>query len=116
MSKLSLYNRIKVGRGHCTRDLKGPFYARPFINGEQFWKTLSAESYAEAREDADNLTAVLEARAEGPKGNTNQNVGIEDTHLSELGFGLTEQLLVHPIPICDCQSTGPSFRRLHSRM
>ncbi len=76
MSSLSLYRRIKEGeqwkyerieegRGHRTSDLKGPFYARPFVNGKQLWKTLSADTFSDAREEADNLTAALEAQAKG---------------------------------------------------
>src|SRR5260370_8292867 len=59
------YERIEEGRGHRTGDLSGPFYARPFFNGKQLWKTLSAETFAEARAEADNLTAALEARTKG---------------------------------------------------
>jgi integrase/recombinase XerD len=59
------YERIKEGRGHRTSDLKGPFYARPFVNGKQVWKTLSAETYAQAHEEADNLTAAFKAQAKG---------------------------------------------------
>jgi len=59
------YERIEEGRGHRTRDLSGAFYARPFFNGKQLWKTLSAETFAEARAEADNLTAALEARTKG---------------------------------------------------
>jgi len=59
------YERIEEGRGHRTSDLAGPFYARPFFNGKQLWKTLSAETFAGAREEADNLTVALEAQAKG---------------------------------------------------
>jgi integrase/recombinase XerD len=59
------YERIEEGRGHRTSDLKGPFYARPFLNGKQLWKTLSAETFAAAREEADNLNAALEAQGKG---------------------------------------------------
>ncbi len=59
------YERIAEGRGHRTSDLTGPFYARPFFNGKQLWKTLSAETFAEAREEADHLSSALSARANG---------------------------------------------------
>jgi integrase len=59
------YERIEEGRGHRTGDLKGPFYARPFFNGRQLWKALFAETFEDAREEADNLTAALEAQAKG---------------------------------------------------
>lgn len=44
------YHRIREGRGHRTSDLSGPFYARPFHNGRQYWKTLLAETFEEARD------------------------------------------------------------------
>jgi integrase len=76
MPTLSLYKRVKVGdrwkyqrilegRGHRTSDLTGPFYARPFFNGKQFWKTLSAETFEEAREEADHLDFAFAAQAKG---------------------------------------------------
>lgn len=76
MPSLSLYKRMKVGdrwkyeriaegRGHRNSDLKGPFYARPFFNGKQLWKTLSADTFAGAREEADHMTSALEAQAKG---------------------------------------------------
>jgi integrase/recombinase XerD len=76
MPTLSLYKRIKTGerwkyerilegRGHRTSDLAGPFYARPFHNGQQFWKTLSAETFAEARDEAGHLNSAFAAQAKG---------------------------------------------------
>jgi len=76
MPTLSLYKRVKVGerwkyqrihegRGHRTSDLAGPFYARPFHNGRQYWKTLLAETFEEAREEADHLHSAFEATAKG---------------------------------------------------
>jgi integrase/recombinase XerD len=59
------YERIKEGRGHRNNDLSGPFYSRPVVNGRQLWKTLSAETYAEAREEASHLTYALQAQAKG---------------------------------------------------
>jgi hypothetical protein len=40
------YRRVKEGRGLKTGDLIGPFFARPFRNGKQFWKQLFAETLA----------------------------------------------------------------------
>ena len=76
MTTLSLYKRVKAGdrwkyqrilegRGHRTNDLTGPFYARPFFDGKQFWKTLSAETFAEARDEADHLGSAFAAKAKG---------------------------------------------------
>jgi hypothetical protein len=59
------YQRILEGRGHRTNDLTGPFYARPFFDGKQFWKTLSAETFAEARDEADHLGSAFAAKAKG---------------------------------------------------
>jgi len=59
------YERIAEGRGRRTGDLTGPFYARPFFKGKQLWKTLSAETFAEAREEADHLSVALAAQAKG---------------------------------------------------
>ena len=69
MATLSIYKRIKTGdrwkyqrilegRGHRTGDLTGPFYARPFFHGKQFWKTLLAQNFLDARREADHLSAV----------------------------------------------------------
>lgn len=59
------YRRIKEGRGVKTGDLAAPFYMRPFLNGEQSWKTLSASTFKEAKEEASHLIAALEAQAKG---------------------------------------------------
>src|SRR5271157_3932965 len=76
MTNLSLYKRVKAGdrwkyqrilegRGHRTNDLSGPFYARPFFDGKQYWKTLLAETFAEARDEADHLDSVFAEKAKG---------------------------------------------------
>lgn len=59
------YRRIKEGRGVRTGDLRAPFYARPFLDGKQVWKTLSAESFTEAKEEAEQFALALEAQAKG---------------------------------------------------
>jgi len=76
MTTLSLYKRVKEGdrwkyqrilegRGHRTNNLTGPFYARPFFDSKQFWKTLSAKTFAEARDEADHLGSAFAAKAKG---------------------------------------------------
>lgn len=59
------YRRIKEGRGLRTADLVSPFFVRPFINGKQLWKTLSATTFRDAKEEAGQLAATLEAQAKG---------------------------------------------------
>ena len=56
------YRRIKEGRGVKTGDQTGPFFTRPFVNGKQIWKTLAAQTFKEAKEEAgqvinENVTA-----------------------------------------------------------
>jgi integrase/recombinase XerD len=59
------YSRIKEGRGVRTGELAAPFYARPFIEGKQIWKTLSAQTFAGAKEEAERLAVALDAQARG---------------------------------------------------
>jgi len=59
------YRRIKEGRGLRTGDLAAPFFTRPFVNGKQIWKTLLATTFKEAKEEAEQLTAALDARSKG---------------------------------------------------
>jgi integrase/recombinase XerD len=59
------YRRIKEGRGVRTGDLQPPFYARPFLEGKQVWKTLWASSFTEAKQEAEQLAVALEAQARG---------------------------------------------------
>jgi integrase/recombinase XerD len=49
------YRRIKEGRGLKTGDVNGPFYARPSINGKQTWKPLFAETFAQAKKEANEI-------------------------------------------------------------
>jgi hypothetical protein len=55
MTTLSLYQRVKAadrwkyqrileGRGHRTDDVRGPFYARPFFDGKEFWKIVAVQA------------------------------------------------------------------------
>lgn len=59
------YRRIKEGRGVRTGELTAPFFIRPFVNGKQMWKTLTAQSFKEAKEEAGQLTAALDAQSKG---------------------------------------------------
>lgn len=59
------YRRVKEGRGIRTAELAGPFFARPFIGGKQVWKTLSAIAFKTAKEEAEELSAALDAQAKG---------------------------------------------------
>ena len=59
------YRRIKEGRGIRTGELVPPFFIRPSIDGKQVWKTLYAESFREAKEEAGHVIAALKAECEG---------------------------------------------------
>ena len=59
------YRRIKEGRGVKTGDQTGPFFTRPFVNGKQIWKTLAAQTFKEAKEEAGQLTAAIDAQSKG---------------------------------------------------
>ena len=48
-----------------TGDHSAPFFTRPFVNGKQIWKTLLAQSFKEAKEEANNLAVALHARSKG---------------------------------------------------
>lgn len=49
------YRRIREGRGLKTGDLAGPFFARPTIDGKQMWKSLFAETFAQAKKEVSHL-------------------------------------------------------------
>ncbi len=63
------YKRIsgkgKEGRGVKTGDIQGPFFVRPTIDGKQVWKILSAQTFADAKVEADQVALALEAQAKG---------------------------------------------------
>jgi integrase/recombinase XerD len=59
------YERVEEGRGKRTGDLQPPFYVRPRVNGKQTYQRLAAQSFADAREEADKLGDVLDAAAKG---------------------------------------------------
>ncbi|MGA7622461.1 MAG: site-specific integrase, partial [Candidatus Acidiferrales bacterium] len=57
--------RIKEGRGIRTSDLVGPFFIRPTINGVQERRALHSQTFAEAREEANEVEKQCEAQARG---------------------------------------------------
>jgi hypothetical protein len=59
------YKRVKEGRGVKTGDLGAPFFTRPSVHSKQLWKTLSATTFKQAKEEAAQLTAALDAQAKG---------------------------------------------------
>jgi integrase/recombinase XerD len=59
------YRRIEEGRGKRTGDRQPPFYVRPSVSGAQIWQRLKAETFAEARQEAEQFEAVLDAAAKG---------------------------------------------------
>jgi integrase/recombinase XerD len=88
------YRRIKEGRGVKTGDLTAPFFARPFVDGKQMWKSLAAQSFKEAKEEVGQLAFALEAQSIGltvaqaePIGNANRASirSAVDTYLEQKG-------------------------------
>jgi integrase len=59
------YERVEEGRGKRTGDLQPPFYVRPRVKGKQTYQRLAAQSFTDAREEADKLGDVFEAAAKG---------------------------------------------------
>src|ERR1700686_5471180 len=59
------YKRIKEARGVKTGEISAPFFVRPFVNGKQIWKKLSAETFKEAKEEAGQLALALDAQSKG---------------------------------------------------
>ena len=63
------YKRIsgkgKEGRGVKTETFQAPFFVRPTIDGKQVWKILSAQTFADAKVEADQVALALEAQAKG---------------------------------------------------
>ena len=74
---LTLYRRVKVtngkwraerireGRGIRTSTLVGPFFVRPFVNGIQKRHPLHSATFAEARQEADEIEKQHEAQSRG---------------------------------------------------
>lgn len=82
----SIYNRAKVGnawrferveegQGKRTAHLKPPFYARPWKDGKQRWHRLNAETFADAKKEAEKLDAALTADAMGLTVAEAENIG-----------------------------------------
>jgi integrase/recombinase XerD len=59
------YRRIKEGRGIKTSDLTGPFFTRPVVDRKQIWKSLASQTFKEAKEEAGQLTAAIDAQSKG---------------------------------------------------
>jgi integrase len=59
------YQRVAEGRGKRTGELQPPFYVRPTVSGEQIWQRLKAEAFADARQEAKQFDAVLDAASKG---------------------------------------------------
>src|SRR5207245_1423467 len=59
------YERVGEGRGKRTGDLQPPFYLRPTIAGGQKWQRLKAETFSDAKQEAEQFDAVFAAAAKG---------------------------------------------------
>jgi len=59
------YLRIKEGPGRRTGELRPPFYVRPTVSGTQKWQRLTSETFAEAKQEAEQFEAVLAAKSRG---------------------------------------------------
>ena len=57
--------KIREGRGIKTSLLTGPFFLRPFVNGVQKRHPLHSATFAEARQEADEIEKLYEAQAKG---------------------------------------------------
>jgi hypothetical protein len=57
--------RIREGRGIRTSPLVGPFFVRPFVNGIQKRHPLHSATFAEARQEADEIEKQHEAQSRG---------------------------------------------------
>jgi integrase/recombinase XerD len=57
--------KIEEGRGIRTRNIAGPFFVRPFINGTQERRTLHSETFSAAKLEAAELESLIMAQARG---------------------------------------------------
>jgi integrase len=57
--------KIREGRGIRTSTLAGPFFVRPFVNGIQKRHSLHSTTFADAREEADEIEKLSEAKSRG---------------------------------------------------
>jgi hypothetical protein len=69
------FDRVEEGQGKRTAHLKPPFYARPWKDGKQRWHRLKAETFAEAKKEAEKLDAALTADAMGLTVAEAENIG-----------------------------------------
>lgn len=53
------YRRVREGRGLKTGDLTAPFFTRRRVEGRQVWKTLYAETFAQAKKEVVQLSAAI---------------------------------------------------------
>ena len=59
------YETVEEGRGRKTGGLQPPFYVRFTATGKQNWKRLLAENFADAKQEAGQVDAVLVATSKG---------------------------------------------------
>lgn len=59
------YERIKVGRGHRTGELKPPFYLRVSVGAKQQWRSLDAQSWDAAEKEVQRIKDTRNAAAKG---------------------------------------------------
>jgi integrase len=60
------YQAVEEGRGKRTGDLEPPFYVRPTVSGgRRIWHKLGAKTFSEAKQEAEQFDAVLDAAARG---------------------------------------------------
>jgi integrase len=59
------YKRIREGRGQHTGDPRPPFYLHPTVNGKQNWTRLRAETFSDAKQEAEQFEVVLAAASKG---------------------------------------------------
>lgn len=69
------FERVEEGQGKRTSHLKPPFYARPWKDGKQRWHRLNAETFEQAKKEAEKLDAALTADAMGLTVAEAENIG-----------------------------------------
>jgi integrase len=74
-----VWKQKRVLRERRSGDLTGPFYARPFVNGRQQWKTLTAKTFTEAKAEAEQIAATpsLSEEVAGAPGRTPLQVAVD---------------------------------------
>ncbi len=56
--------RVEEGRGRKTGEIAPPFYVRPVVNGKQTWRTLDAQTFKAAKDEAAKVDAPAIADAD----------------------------------------------------